>query len=272
MDMEKQINDFVENKDNGKTNETRMDNKRTMGNSAFSKLVGGQPEANGICCTAEALNRAGCTSPILEIEELEELEARGINPYWNKNEFRKELRRQAQENGVWLDKSYLYDKALVHDQQKEGTSENDVYLNFDGKTLTKINNLSYVQSAGQDRNFNSFIDRLIAHNRLFPDVLYTIKGFMDNKNGIPSLIIEQPFVFGIERNATKEEIGKYLTDNGFKLAGTRGWSNGHIVWSNGRYELYDARSANVLKGKDGNLYFVDAFPHSVEYMQSENGM
>src|SRR5690606_27067437 len=53
---------------------------------------------------------------------------------------------------------------------------------------------------------------------------------------------------------------------GFKLDGTRDWSNGHEVWSNGRYELYDARPANVVMGKDGKLYFIDAVPHSVEYM------
>jgi hypothetical protein len=27
----------------------------------------------------------------------------------------------------------------------------------------------------------------------------------------------------------------------------------------------------VLKGKDGNLYFIDTIPHSVEYMQAGNG-
>lgn len=244
-----------------------MDNRRTMESSTFSKLVGGQSQAIGIHRTTEALNGAGSSSPILEIEELEELESRGINPYWEKTAFRNELKKKAQQNAVWLDMSYLDDKTLMHDQKKEGTSENDVYLNNDGKTLTKINNLSYVQSAELNRNFNSFIDRLIAHNTLFPDVGYTIKGFMNNKNGYSSLVLEQPFISGIERNATKDEIEKYLTSNEFKIAGKRSWSNGHEVWSNGEYELFDARPANVLKAKDGNLYFVDTFPHSVDYMQ-----
>jgi len=100
---------------------------------------------------------------------------------------------------------------------------------------------------------------------LFPSVAYTIRGFMDNKNGSPSIVLEQPFVSGVERNATQEEINEYLTSKGFKLSGIRSWSNNHEVWSNGEYELFDARPANVLKGKNGELYFIDAIPHKVGF-------
>jgi hypothetical protein len=258
-------------KNNEKGNETGMDNGRTMVGSALQKLVGRPETRSGIYHTIEAGNTAGGVSTVYDAEELEELESRGINPYWDKTEFRRELTKQAAKNGVLLDKSYLNDKKLVHDHKTAGTSENDVYLNPDGKILTKVNNLSYIEGAESHHNLTALIDRLAVHNTLFPNVAYEIKGFIYNKDGYISLAMEQPYV-DAESNATKEEIERYLTDKGFKLDGTREWSNGHPVWSNGEYELFDARPANVLKGKDGNLYFIDTFPHSVEYMRAENGV
>jgi hypothetical protein len=72
--------------------------------------------------------------------------------------------------------------------------------------------------------------------------------------------MEQPYI-DAERNATQEEIDKYLSDRGF-------WLEGKNLkhWTNGKYIIEDARPANVLKGKDGSLYFVDTIPHSVEYL------
>ncbi|GHT32895.1 hypothetical protein FACS189434_05760 [Bacteroidia bacterium] len=178
------------------------------------------------------------------------------------------MRKSAQENGVWLDKSCLDDKSLLHNHKTLGTSEHDVYLNSDGKTLTKLNNLAYVISSEHNRNLSALIDRFEAHNALFPEVAYTIKGFMNNMYGNPALVLEQSFI-DAERNAAREEIHEYLTSRGFKLDGIRTWANLHEVWSNGKYEMFDVRPANVLKGKDGNLYFFDTIPHSVEYMNKE---
>ncbi|MDR3309228.1 MAG: hypothetical protein LBS80_04660, partial [Tannerella sp.] len=186
-----------------------------------------------------------------------------------KKKFQNELRRQAQENGVWLDNSYLSDKKLLHNQKARGTSEHDVYLNSDGKTLTKLNNLVYVTSSEHNKNLHAIIDRFSAHNKLFPNAAYTIKGFMNNLHGNPALVLDQPLI-DAERNATKEEIHNYLTSIGFKLDGKRSLANLHEVWSNGSYEIFDARPANVLKGKDGELYFIDTIPHSVEYMNNSN--
>ncbi|MCL2329513.1 MAG: hypothetical protein FWC39_13515 [Bacteroidetes bacterium] len=237
-----------------------------MERSALFNTLGNTEKRCGIYRTIEAANLAGSINIVFDVEELEELEARGINPHWDKTLFRKELAKQAKENGVWLDKSYLNDKELKHDQKMRGTSENDVYLNADGKTLTKVNNLSYVIGTRHDRNLNAFIDRLSAHNELFPSVAYTIKGFMYNKSGYTSMVMEQSLI-DAERNATLEEISKFLTNIGFEFGGVRSWSNGHTIWSNGVYELFDARPANVLVGKDDILYFVDTIPHSVAYME-----
>lgn len=248
-----------------RTEETRLDNSGTMGDSSERNLVGRRAGEERIYVTAEASNSGGSESAILSIEEREELESRGVNPDWDKRKFKNNLKEQAQKNDAWLDDSYLDDKAEMHDQRKNSTTENDVYLNSDGETVTKVNNLAFVQSGEHDQNLNAAIDRIEAHNALFPNVPYTIKGFMNNKHGDTSMVLEQPYVSRAD-NATQEEINEYLEQQGFKLDGTRTWSNEHQVWTNGVYELYDARPANVLKGPDGKLYFIDTVTHSVEYM------
>jgi hypothetical protein len=139
-----------------------------------------------------------------------------------------------------------------------------MYLDANGKTVTKLNNLSYVKGAEYYHNLFAVVDRLESHNALFPEVAYTIKGFIENKNGFPALVLQQSYVNSVECNATMEEIENYLVSKDFSLSGSRIWSNSNKV-----FELFDARPANVLKGFDGQLYFVDTFPHSIKYMQQK---
>jgi hypothetical protein len=241
LDREDNVRNFGESNNNENVRyeraETGMDNTEAMERSAISGLVEEPEKRSGISKVIAATNTAGSISAIYDAEELEELEARGIDPYFDKTAFRKALKDQATQNEVWLDKDYLNDKTLLHDQKQTGTSENDVYINVDGNTLTKLNNLSYVKGTGRSNNMTALVDRLSAHNALFPNAAYTIKGFMDNKNGFPSLATEQPYIKNAERNATQEEIDSFLTEHSFKKDGIREWSNGHEVWSNGKYEF-----------------------------------
>lgn len=255
-----QKNKNNEQEEESEDEQAEMDNGKTVEGSALCELVG-RPEARrGIYQTVEAANLAGSVSAVRKIEELEELESRGLNPYWDRTVFRRELERLARQNGVLLDKSYLDDKELKHDHQLAATTENDVYLNPDGKTLTKVNNLSHVKGVDCKRSLKALIDRLEAHNVLFPNVAYNINGFIKNKQGFISLVMEQPYV-EVERNATYEEIDGYLAGRGFQIEGEN-----LKYWTNEKYIIEDARPANVLMGKDGNLYFVDTIPHSVAYM------
>ncbi len=268
----KKNSNFVKNRqDDSSTRETVLGNGQTVGNRSVREALGKHEKGSEIYRTIQTSYTGGSVGTILSVEEREELEARGINPDWDRRQFLSKLKDEAQKNNVWLDNTYLNDKTLLHDQKARQTSENDVYLNADGKTLTKLNNLSYVTSAEHERNLFAFIDRIDAHNNLFPNVAYNIVGFMDNKNGNTAMVLEQPYISS-ERNATQDEINDYLTSIGFQLDGKRGWSNEHPVWTNGKYELFDARPANVLKDEDGSLYFIDVVPHSVEYMDNDSDM
>ncbi|WP_332457544.1 LPD38 domain-containing protein [Petrimonas sp.] len=263
--FETSIRDAQENK----RDETELGDGRAVESSPERRMVERKQKEAAISRTIEAANDRGNTSAVRTVEEREELESRGINPDWDRQQFLSNLKSEAQKNGVWFDNSFLDDKTLIHDQKQAGTSENDVYVNPGGKKLTKLNNLSYVLGAERAHNLTAFIDRIKAHNTLFPETAYTIIGFMQNKNGFPSIVLEQAYVDNATGNATQEEINKFLTDKGFELSAPRSWSNEHEVWSNGIYELFDARPANVLKGNEGQLYFIDTFPHSVEYMSQQ---
>ena len=114
-------------------NEAGMDNRQAMARSVVDRLVGRPKEREGIYRTVASSNSAGGTGAILSIEEREELESRGINPDWERAVFKNDLKKEAIQNRVWLEKSYFDDKKLIHDQKASGTSENDVYVNSDGK-------------------------------------------------------------------------------------------------------------------------------------------
>ena len=185
---------------------TDYDN-RTMEESSLRGLVEDAGRRCKIYSVITACNTAGSVSAVRTVEEIEELEGRGINPYWNKWEFRKELSKQALQHGVLLDISYLDNREIVHDRKLHNTSENDIYLNPDGETLTKVNNLAYVKGIEHGINLYALIDRFAAHNELFPNVAYKINGFIHNQEGYISLEIEQRYV-DAERNATVQEIEK----------------------------------------------------------------
>ena len=191
--------------------ETGLDNSgRVEGEPEHSPLGTGL-QRESILRTAKAGDTAGSSRAILTAEEREELESRGINPDWDQQQFRKELQKAAEKNGVLLDQTYLSDKTLLHDKKAMGTSENDVYLSSDGRTVTKVNDLSYVTGSDFKHNMSALLDRYSAHNAIFPKDAYAIKGFILNKEGKISLVIEQPYV-DAKRNATQEEELNYITE------------------------------------------------------------
>ena len=55
------------------------------------------------------------------------------------------------------------------------------------------------------RDFDYFIDRLITHNELFPNVAYEIIGFSENSKDDISVVLKQPYV----KNAELALLQKY---------------------------------------------------------------
>lgn len=129
--------------------------------------------------------------------------------------------------------------------------ENDVYLSRDGKSVVKINDFSYLPE--NSTNFDSFMNRVDAHNELFPHDAITILGFTLNSDGKVSVVLSQPYISNA-REATQEEIDNFLEEMGF-------YTDMSGNWTDGTYEIADTKPNNVLVDEDGNLHFIDVLPY-----------
>lgn len=153
------------------------------------------------------------------------------------------LVQRAKANNVWVEdiQRDLAGKYIDSGQ------ENQVFLSKDGKDVIKINNFAFVPDDAQD--LSAFVDRLRAHNEVFPSDKMELLGFTRNAKGEVSAIIKQPFV-DAEREATDAEIDAFLEDHDFTVDMTD-------EWTNDKYGIVDLKSSNVLVDKDGRLRFID---------------
>lgn len=121
--------------------------------------------------------------------------------------------------------------------------ENEVF--YDGAaTVYKLNNFEY---AGDD--LENFFIRIFAHNKFFGNIPYQMIGFTCNSLQEFCAVLLQPHIKA-EREATEEEIAKYMQALGFE----RDFVD---EFHNEEYEVFDAVPNNVLYGIDGDLYFID---------------
>lgn len=159
--------------------------------------------------------------------------------------------QRAKENNVWVEdiQRDLADNYIGSGQ------ENQVFLSKDGKSVIKINNFAFVLN-GDVPDLSSFVDRLKAHNELFPADRMELIGFTRNARGEVSAIIRQPFV-DAEREATDAEIDDFLEEHGFTVDMTD-------EWSDGKYGIIDLKPSNILVDKDGRLRFIDVVVRDME--------
>jgi hypothetical protein len=250
LEISKKNSTFVNNFDNGRKEgtETGLDNGRRMGESAIRGLVGKQPKGNRILETITTSNEQGS-------DRAAKTSGRAA---WDKERFLGKLEVHAIANDVWIDDIH----SIAGDALARG-QENEVYLSQGGKKVIKVNNLSLLDA---EHDFDSFIDRLQSHNELFKNVPYRITGFAESSLGDVSVVLEQLYVeSGVP--ATQQEIDNYLQEHGFRKATI---SDGERGWTNGKYELWDAEPKNVLKDRDGTLYFIDTVVNHVSETSSES--
>ena len=129
--------------------------------------------------------------------------------------------------------------------------ENDVYLSADGTHAIKVNDFSYLPD--HSTNFDSFMNRVDAHNELFPGDAITILGFTRNSEGKVSVVLSQPYIQGA-REATQDEIDAFLEGMDF-------YTDMSGNWTDGRFDIADTRPENVLVDREGLLHFIDVLPY-----------
>jgi len=177
----------------------------------------------------------------------------------------KELEDYAKEKGIWLDAGQIAENS---EHKFRSGNEADVYLNKDGKTVTKVIDYSKYSKSPLD-----FIDnRILLFNKLFNDTPYAIVGFTKTDKGF-SFVVEQPYIKGLPLEspvitgtvdallAQQKRVSDYMAERfGMKPVGLDAFSDGEIT-------IQDVHLRNVIQGEDGNLYVIDAVP-SVKKQQS----
>ena len=231
--IENQINDenneinVVSSQSN--QNDTENEQGEVAGISGESGSLDGENEA------ATILRRAG--------DRTAASDGRGS---WTKESILGDVVRRSKESQTWIeDIQSIAGKHLLRG------GENDVYLSYDGKSVIKVNDFSYLPD--NSTNFDSFMNRVDAHNELFPNDSITVLGFTRNSEGKIAVVLSQPYI-GNAREATQEEIDNFLEGMDF-------YTDMSGNWTDGTFDIADTKPNNVLVDADGNLHFIDVLPY-----------
>ncbi len=227
-----------------------MDNRRTMDNESecisLGAIAGSDSVARTIAETTCAHTRRNNNASTASSDKC-----------WIKHEGLRLLAQIAIKNGAWIED---IPKLTLGDSINNGT-ENTVYLSCDGRNVIKVNNFFFLNDDDTEfeyvRDLKYFFDRILAHNILFPNVFYKIIGFTKDKTGQICALMKQPYIPNYVY-ATKEVIASELEKMGFKKSVLgNGVNKGFNGFTNGIYELTDAKPQNVLTDKNDKLHFID---------------
>lgn len=157
-----------------------------------------------------------------------------------------ELAERASGSNQWID-----DITSITSSPIGKGGENETYLSRDGRFAIKVNDFSYLPD--NSTNFDSFMNRVDAHNELFPNDAITILGFTRNSEGKIAVVLSQPYISNA-REATQEEIDNFLEGMDF-------YTDMSGNWTDGTFDIADTKPNNVLVDADGNLHFIDVLPY-----------
>jgi hypothetical protein len=221
-----------------------VDHGRGVASDPLRGLVGEQPQGGGVYRALQAASQAYRRN----IGASEEYSASEWSRYLDR--LGKTLEDSAKEHGAWIN-----NYREIIDRSIGSGVESEVYLSKEGNTVIKFNNFSVLW---QGYGYRLFLDRLLAHNELFDEVRYTIKGFTRIDDRV-HIVLEQPLVEGSK--APMDQVEAHLRSRGFEEV----IKDGFPLWTDGEYDVWDVTPENVLIDKDGKLLFIDAIVnHTVQ--------
>ncbi len=227
-----------------------MDNRRTM--DSESKYI-----SLGTIAGSDGVSKTIAESTYVNKKTSDSAAETSNNKRWIKHEGLRQLAQIAVNNGVWIDEVLK----LTDGESINNGTENTVYLSKDGRNVIKVNNFFFLNDNDSEfeytRDLNYFFDRILSHNLLFPEVSYKIIGFTKNYIGQTCAVMKQPYIPNYEY-APQVLIETELNIRGFiKTVLGKGVNFGLTGYTNGIFELTDAKPLNVLRGESGILYFID---------------
>lgn len=154
----------------------------------------------------------------------------------------------AKENGLFVDKS-KWDS--FGDRKRLPSGESIVYLDSDGKIITKIRN-PFAKSAIKNLKSQDIIFEHLIHNILFPNTQYTFVGISEDIDGI-RIIYQQPYIPMKFIPPTQKQIDNHII-NSLNLQ-----KENSYFYGNEYISLTDvsAEGDNVLIDECGTLFFID---------------
>jgi len=164
-----------------------------------------------------------------------------------------ELKKYAKDNGLLIENNF--------GEPDNFGNEQDVFVNKDGKTVTKIND-----NPTHD-TWNDFFHKIAIHNSLFPDVAYTLKGFSE-RDGHFAAVLEQPLITKGEEPVKYSDVKDELSKMGFEpskdpkdFSSSEDYKNKQsdnvFVNKKTSVKISDLHGENVIKGTDGKIHFID---------------
>ena len=160
----------------------------------------------------------------------------------------------AANNGVLLNPIEFFSR--WRDSGANGGQEHQVVAGDSGQPVEKRTNIPYFHDS-----WAGYFDRIRLHNILFPEASITIKGFQNQTRQLwtpygdvlpPGIycVIEQPFV-NWEREATHEEIRRYLHSGGFLKVPVFAGEKDTGEWYSPKTGIYlvDVRGDNIVMAR-----------------------
>ena len=160
------------------------------------------------------------------------------------------LEKYAKQNDIWFKQGHFPDRLYI---DKGG--EAIVYRKDENRVVKLIDPRQIDKSLTPQ----TFLDNRIAlFNYLFPESHYEVMGFMRDDNGKFRVIVTQPFIQG-EPIKQQSDVDAFMKSKGLQRTGRQSYAND-------LYEVHDLHEKNVIKGKDGTIYVIDAVPKA-KYVQ-----
>lgn len=150
----------------------------------------------------------------------------------------------AKDNGLFIP---IKETEKLGDRVPKKTGESTVYINEDAGEVYKVKD-PYAKAAMKALEPEDAIREHVAHNILFPETYYSLKGISE-EFGEVRLVLSQKFVDATQR-PTRDAVVAALESKGL-------YPESKYTFGNDYISVIDVEGDNVLLGEDGTLYFID---------------
>ncbi|MBR2260495.1 MAG: hypothetical protein IJ916_02190 [Paludibacteraceae bacterium] len=153
----------------------------------------------------------------------------------------------AKKNGLFIDRETI-DK--FGDKLCTKTGECEIFYNEKESLIYKVKD-PFAKWVIKNLHAEDAIYEHIIHNLLFPNTRYKFIGIAEDDGNL-RIVLSQPFISSTNAHPTDEEIICHLKALGLEPDGTYFYGNEYVTVTD-----TGTASDNVLKGDDGELYFID---------------